>query len=186
MKMVGRLIYGDGASSMYRAFAKGEGDMQGLAHTIIAGAALGYLSLSIKDLLKGRTLKDPASLDTILASLLQGGGLGIFGDFLFAEYNRYGRGLLDTAAGPFLGEVQSFADLYARLIRGDDFAAQLWRTVLANTPFANLFYTRAGMDYLLNYHVMEALNPGSVSRMERRLRNRTGQEFLVSPSEVVE
>ena len=34
------------------------------------------------------------------AAFAQGGGLGIFGDFIFSDQNRFGGGLVSTAFGP--------------------------------------------------------------------------------------
>ena len=54
--------------------------------------------------------------------------------------------------------------------------------MINNTPYANLFYTRAAADYLFLYSVQEALNPGALRRMERRIEKENGQTFLLSPS----
>jgi hypothetical protein len=43
---------------------------------------------------------------TLLAAPAQGGGLGIYCDFLFGEVSRMGAGLVSTAMGP----VARFAD----------------------------------------------------------------------------
>jgi hypothetical protein len=58
--------------------------------------------------------------------------------------------------------------------------------LISNTPFMNLFYTRIVLDYLILYQIQEALDPGSLRRMERRVEREQGQEFLLAPSEVVE
>ena len=41
--------------------------------------------MTIKDLLKGRSPRDPTKLKSVMAAFLQGGGLGIYGDVLFNE-----------------------------------------------------------------------------------------------------
>ncbi|VUD66335.1 hypothetical protein TDB9533_03563 [Thalassocella blandensis] len=64
---------------------------------------MGGLSLQMKDVAKGR---DPRKVDEkfMLAALSQGGGLGIFGDFVFSDVNRFGGSIQETLAGP-LGEL---------------------------------------------------------------------------------
>src|SRR3546814_16117324 len=62
---------------------------------------------------------------------------------------RFGGGLLQTLAGPTLGAVDDLHDLYNRVKAGDDSAAAGLRFVISNTPFANLFYTRQALDYLI-------------------------------------
>ena len=49
------------------------------------------------------------------AAFLQGGGLGIYGDFLFSDVNRFDRGLAETIAGPVVG----FADDVRKLTIGN-------------------------------------------------------------------
>lgn len=62
--------------------------------TILGGAALQF-----KDLAAGR---EPRPIDKkfIAAAFQQGGGFGIFGDFLFSDVNRFGQGPISTAFGP--------------------------------------------------------------------------------------
>ena len=48
---------------------------------------------------------------------------------------------------------------------------------IRNTPFINLFYTKAAMDYLFIYGMSEAMNPGFLARTERKFAKEYGQEF---------
>src|SRR3546814_3442745 len=59
-----------------------------------------------------------------------------------------------------LGAVDDLHDLYSRVKAGDDSAAAGLRFVISNTPFANLFYTRQALDYLILWRLQEAVNPG--------------------------
>jgi len=67
---------------------------------------LGGVSLQLKDIVAGREPRPIGDEDFgidpkfFVAALAQGGGLGIFGDFLFADANRYGGGIASTAFGP--------------------------------------------------------------------------------------
>ena len=60
--------------------------------------------------------------------------------------------------------------------------AQAFQIFKNNTPFLNLFYVRAALDYLILYDVQEAISPGSLRRMERRLKKEQGKEFILPPS----
>src|SRR5690606_16301968 len=51
------------------------------------------------------------------AAMLQGGGLGIYGDFLFSDVNRFGGGLARTVAGP----IWDTADQLRRITIGNVF-----------------------------------------------------------------
>jgi len=66
---------------------------------------LGGVTLQAKDLAAGREprpiLDSEGSPEKFIgAAMLQGGGLGIFGDFLFSDQNRFGSGPTSTLLGP--------------------------------------------------------------------------------------
>ncbi|GAA0504777.1 hypothetical protein [Pigmentiphaga daeguensis] len=191
-KIIGRELYGRGyeGNGVIGALRNGNGEMQGLASLIVTTTLLGYGSMALKDLAKGRMPRDPTESPemagkVLLAALVQGGGAGIYGDFLFGEANRFGQGALATVAGPVISTGASIIDLYQRSLRGDDTAAEALRITIANTPFANLFYARPVLDYMVLYQMQEAMNPGYLRRMERRLRDESGTEFLLRPTEAV-
>jgi hypothetical protein len=56
----------------------------GITALMVTSAFMGYLSMTIKDFLRGKGRRE-INKKTILAALLQGGGLGIYGDVLFRE-----------------------------------------------------------------------------------------------------
>lgn len=184
-RVVQREIYGRGADSMGQALRNGHGEMQALGQMMLWTTLFGYGAMAVKDLIKGRTPRPPDDPKTWIAAASQGGGLGIYGDFLFGHANRLGGGAIGSAAGPVAGAAEDVVDLWQRIRDGDDVAATAFRDVLNHTPFLNLFYTRAALDYLFLYRIQEALNPGSIRRMERRVENENHQTFLVRPSEFV-
>jgi hypothetical protein len=114
---------------------------------------------------------------------LQGGGAGIYGDLLFGEYNRYGQGFIATLAGPAAGQIESMAKLYAKFRDGDGEAGDITKLAASNTPFINLFYTKAAIDYLFMYGIAEWDDPGKLMRLERDLRKEENREFIFPPSE---
>lgn len=185
-KTMGREIYGRGYDSLGQYLKEGKGDMLGLAHLMLWLTVFGYGAMSVKDMLKGRSPRDPLAAGTWTAAFLQGGGAGIYGDFIFGEMrNRFGGGVLNTVAGPVFGTAEDIMDIYGRVKAGDDAAAKAFRVAVNNTPFLNMFYTRMALDYLLLYNIQEQLNPGYLRRMERRIEKENGQTFLIKPSEVV-
>ena len=161
-------------------------DAPGIAMMIISMTALGYVAMTAKDLSKGRGPRDPNNPETWAAAFLQGGAAGIYGDFLFGEFNRFGGSVLATIGGPTAGNVERIAKLFAQARDGDPKAGQAVNLVINNTPFINLFYTRQALDYLFIYQVQEFLNPGYLRRLERRLERENGQTFVLGPpSQVV-
>lgn len=192
-KMIGRELIGHidpdvrGAGVFGKAMANGSAVL-GISQLVVMTTLLGYLSMSMKDLLKGREPRDPSDPRTALAAMQQGGGLGIMGDFLLGRENRAGGGFIGTVAGPTAGDIESLANLYFTSREaaldpekenkvGDD----LLRLTYSNAPGNNLFYVKPVMDYLVMWNLNETLNPGAMARMERNAA-RQGQEFFISPS----
>lgn len=62
-------------------------------------SVLGGVALQMKDMAAGREPR-PMDGEFLGAAILQGGGLGIFGDFVFSDVNRFGGGPMQTIAGP--------------------------------------------------------------------------------------
>lgn len=161
----------------------GFGAVAGTVHMLAAATAFGYLAMTAKDLAKGRSPRDPTDPKTWGAAFTQGGGAGIYGDFLFGEFNRFGQGAIATLGGPMVGTTEDVLRLLAQAREGEPRAAAALRLAINNTPFINLFYTRWALDYLLLYQLQEAMSPGFLRRFERRVERDQGQRFLLKPSE---
>ncbi|WP_312388588.1 hypothetical protein [Stutzerimonas nitrititolerans] len=192
-KSIGRELYGRGykpsaygagvGRELLQAMRSGNGEKLGVAQLMLWTTLFGYGAMSAKDLLKGREPRPADDPKTWVAAMLQGGALGLYGDFMFGEANRFGGGLTQSLSGPTLGLIDGGYDLFARMRDGDDAASASFRFAIQNTPFANLFYTRTAMDYLFLNSVQEALNPGALRRMERRIEKENAQQFLLRPSQ---
>ena len=152
---------------------------RGIAATIVTSALLGYASMTIKDLLKGRSPRDPSKLKTVLASLLQGGGLGLYGDVLFKE-QRDGATIIAGLAGPTATTVADVLLAVNYGIRGEGGNAgkAAYRAVTSNIPFLNLFYIKTAYDYLIGFNMMETMSPGALKRVENRMKKDYNQEYL--------
>jgi len=158
----------------------------GIVHLMAMTTLLGYASLSIKDMLKGRTPRDPFSVKTWTSAFVNGGGAGIYGDFLFQDFNIYGRDFLSTVSGPTFGKVQDLARIWAAARQGNpDAASKTIKLIMDSAPFSNLFFTKLATDYLFMWHIQEALNPGYLRRLEKRVKDENKQRFYIRPSEVV-
>ncbi|MEI8395365.1 MAG: hypothetical protein WCF85_11560 [Rhodospirillaceae bacterium] len=173
--------------SVMREFQRGDStDTAGIVHLIVATTLLGYVSMTAKDLVKGRDPRQPKTpgeyRDVVMAAMVQGGGLGIMGDFLFGEANRLGGGFVGSLAGPVFGSLESAHQLFTAIRDGHDARAQGLQFLKNNAPFINLFYTRMALDYLVFYRLQEAMNPGYLRRYEARVKKQNTQTFWLSPS----
>lgn len=163
------------------AYSKGKADRLAMISIAATMTLMGYVAMSAKDIARGKEPRNPFDTSTWLAAFLQGGGAGIFGDFLFGEYNRYGRGFLETAAGPAASAMSDIASTFAKIRTGEDFGASALNTALSNTPFLNLFYIREPLNRMFIYSLQEYLSPGYLKRMERRMKKENDQEFYIKP-----
>lgn len=179
-RVLGRKVFGIKVDTPYGLKA-GSVDVQGLLNVMIGSTILGYVGMQSKNILKNKSLRDPTHLGTWLAALLQGGGLGIYGDFIFGEYNRFGHKFTDAIAGPSIGFMNDVAALAFTLKKLDDPRAQTLQLLKNNTPFINLWFLRGGLDFLFFNGIQEQLNPGYTQRASDRMMKQNDQSFMINP-----
>jgi hypothetical protein len=174
------------------------GKVGGIMNLLVGSMITGYSIMTLKDLMKGQNPRNPVSPSTAVAAIMQGGGLGIAGDYLFGEYNRFGQNPLESAAGPVIGQGgTTLMDLWNRIMARwegtesanmqrhplSDLGPDALKLVTDNLPFVNLFYTRQALNYLFLYSLQETMRPGYLKRAERSLQKRTGTTMWMSPAE---
>ena len=176
--------YGFGGGAAADALTR---DIPGVLGFGLLMASFGYAAMTLKDIARGQKPRDPRDMDSWLAACLQSGGLGIFGDYLFGEASRFGNSFTASAVGPVAGMVEDVAKLPSLLLHGKPGQArdQLIQTAIDNAPFINMWHTRAALNYAALYHIKEWLSPGSLRRMERRMRKQHGREFFFPPSHTI-
>lgn len=155
----------------------------------------GAVNIQLRETAKGN---DPRPMDDPKfwgAALAQGGGLGIFGDFLYATEARNGKTAAVTAFGP-VGTLASDAwgltggnalEIAGGLLDGESLGeavegAKVGRDI-ANVarnynPLASLWWTRAAYNRLVADNLQRALDPEAEEAFERRRRRmerETGQ-----------
>ena len=192
-----------------RAFEKSH--FVATANTILALTAAGYVSYMLKGWARGITrpslaekegdedralLFDIPGFDdrVLIASLMQGGALGIYGDFLLGEQNRMGGGLLATMSGPQIATLEQLFKVYTDLRTkgindpgrlGNEVANLGKKLIPGVNMFSNLWYSRAIMDQLLWYRLQESINPGAIDRLERNAESRGESYIFAKPSSSV-
>lgn len=189
-KILGREVYGHGASTFAEWLRSDGRGKFNLAMLIALAGIGGYLSGAIKDALKGRKPKplvtdDAVNWSTLNDAMLRGGGLGIMGDILFQEYDRQGHSFVGTLAGPIVGQLDPIADMATKLKKGENIGADALKFTQGNLPFMNLFYIKPILDYFVLWNLQEAVSPGSLKRTESAVEKR-GQDFFFRPSEVTQ
>ena len=156
-------------------------DYPGFIEFGVTALAFGYIAMTLKDISKNRTPRDPNKPETWFAALAQSGGIGIFGDFLLGKFNRFDGELVEVAVGPLGGGIADLAKTGSLALHGEfgDASDRAIRMTMDNVPYLNLFYTQAAMDWLVLDRIKEAMSPGWKRRMLRQMESDFGQQQLV-------
>ncbi len=150
----------------------------GITALMVTSAFMGYLSMTIKDFLRGKGRRE-INKKTILAALLQGGGLGIYGDVLFRETRNSAEiGMAAFGPVPLTGFDVLAAIKYAMTGEGGKAAKETYKAIEKSIPFLNLFYIKTIYDYMIGYQLAETMNPGVLKRVEKRMKKDYNQEYL--------
>lgn len=190
IRTLSRELHGYGTDNILKTMVNGQTGF-GMAKLIAFASALGYISLSARDLLQGKNPRDPLDARTWGMALARGGALGFYGDLLFgAQEKSYTGNVVTAMLGPLLGgTVPDIFDLGVKATKlenrqdGDKLAATALRTVYRNIPGNNLFYIKPVIDYTVMYGIMDDLNPGYLRRVEKNFEKNTGSTFWAPPSE---
>jgi hypothetical protein len=158
---------------------------------VIGSLLAGGLSYQMKEISKGRNPRDVTDLKFWFSAAAQSGGLGIFGDFMFSDLNRFGQSLAETVMGPFWGgTANDFMKLTLGNIRqaaeGKDphvFAELL--KFAKNNFIPNFWYTRAALDHMLFYRLQEMANPGYLERMKERVERENNTSWYWDPQDAL-
>jgi hypothetical protein len=163
------------------------------AHLVIGMTVLGGLAVQARQIVAGRDPMDMNPANKAGArfwtqALTQGGGLGIWGDFLFADVNRFGGGIAETLMGPIIGQATTAAGMIAL---GDRIAGEkvktipaLYRFTKALLPGRNLWYTRLAFERLVLDEIEKSIDPDYArrfARIERDRRRDYGQSYFAPP-----
>jgi len=161
-----------------------------LADLIISTTVMGALAIQLKEITKGRDPRPMTDNAFWLAAFLQGGGIGIFGDFISSSENRFGGGLAKTVAGPVVGFVDDVGKLtignLIQAAKGDDtnIARETIKFVSRYTPGSSLWYARLGLERMVTDQLLLYADPkarSNMRRLESRYRREYGQRYWWRP-----
>lgn len=172
---------------MGRAIGKQtEGDrLAYLAAMLVSTTVMGAVAMQSKELVRGRSPRPTDDGRFWAAALVQGGGFGLIGDFLFADVNRYGGGLATTLAGPLVGD---FEEIIMKFVLGtakdvlaaeqdlhERFSALTGRLIQKYSP-GQLFYTKLLLDRYIFDQLNKQMDPDWRTK-QRRAASRRMEDF---------
>lgn len=181
-RVLGRALFGGRGATKYERI------MNNAPHigALIGGMTVaGYMAMTMKDAAKGYwPPRNPLDPKVMTAALTQGGALGIYGDFLFGQANRFGSGALETFSGPTIGTMSDLINipLKARTAltagKKPQLAGDVLNLTLQNAPWLNLSYVRPALDVLFLNSLRNWASPGYVNRQQRGRLKDYGQRPL--------
>lgn len=166
--------------------ATGTGKIAYVAGLVGLTTVMGGIALQLSELASGRDPMDMTDPRFIGNAFMKGGALGIYGDFLFSDYTKFGGTLMGVFGGPIAGDVETLMQAtmgnIQRSADGKDASgAAAVRLLKGKIPFANLWYTKGATDRLIFNQLQELASPGYLRRMEQRARREFKQKYFASP-----
>jgi len=158
----------------------------------IGTTVMGVAAMQLKEVSRGKQPRNMDDPKTWGAGFLQGGGAGIYGDFLFSDANRFGGGPLTSALGPMWALGEDVLSLtqgnIQQLAKGEDMklGADLVDFSRAYTPGTSLWYTRLAYERMVLDQLQRAADPGAPARFRRIQRKRKkdyNQSYFWKPGE---
>lgn len=179
-----------------RAMAQpGWGKAKYLAALTATTTVLGGMAIQLNELASGRDPKDMTDDGTLgvpglrfgLASMMKGGAMGLYGDFLFSDTSSGGSSPLAALGGPIAGDLEAIFKLKDNAAAGEvnQTGGKLIRLAKSHLPGANLWYTKAATDHMIFHQLQEYFSPGYLRRMERRAKKEFGQSFWWQPGDTL-
>jgi len=143
-----------------------------MASIVISSTVLGALALQLKSLSRG---EDPRPMDEPEfwgAAMMQGGGMGIYGDYLFGSVNRFGGGFAGSLAGPVTSRASNLWNLTGgNLIQfGQDEPTNFGRESVsfARMNLSMPFYLRLAYERVLLDELQKVADPDAYQAFRRK------------------
>ncbi len=150
----------------------------------IGMSVMGALGVQMREIAAGRDVMDMNEKRFWAKAALAGGGLSIWGHFLFSNVNRYGGGLTETAAGPVVQFINETRNLtwgnLEEMIDGKDthFGREMLRWGKNHGPGSNLWWSKLVLQRMVIEQLQKEVDPKAMRSHRRsvsRLKRETGQ-----------
>ncbi len=164
---------------------------------LISMTLIGGLAIQLKQLIPGGRDARPINTKKFWgAALLQGGGLGLYGDFLFADVNRYGGGFAKSLGGPLIEHLSDAWTLTGgnmiELAQGKTWketkaGREFVKFLRGNTPGGSLWWARLGYERVVLDQLQFLIDPeanASYKRRQQFWKKEMGQEYYWRPGDL--
>lgn len=158
---------------------------QYVARLITAGTVMGAAALQLNNLAKGQDPENMASWRFWAHAVAKGGGLGLYGEFLYNETTAHDTSIVAALGGPIVSDVEQIAKLTLgaaiKSVKGEkvDEGAKLIQ--FAKSMLGVPWYLKAALDHLIFNDLQEAASPGYLSRMQDRATTQRDTSWFYDP-----
>lgn len=158
---------------------------------MVSTTLLGALAYQAKQISSGNNPDDMSTLTFWQNALLQGGGLGLYGDLLLSDHTRYGSGAFESLLGPVFSEMDDVIKILQGIpvnaVEGkpQQTGGDIVKLIKGLTPFGNLWYTKAVTNHLIFNQAQEWLSPGYLERSEARAKKQFNTSYWWAPHEMI-
>lgn len=180
-------------SLRHAATARGMDRLAMLAPVLVGTTLLGAMTVQTRQVVQGKTARDMDNHQFWMSAAMQGGGFGIFGDFLFSDQSRFNSNFDTTLLGPVYGlgkdGYRVFKGNFDKALDEDSeakFFSDLFQFGERNIPAVKLWYTRLLLERTLLDQTERMIDPNfdtRIRRIESRMKDESGQEFWWSPGQ---
>lgn len=149
-----------------------------LAELSIGLLVFGAIALQAKELAKGRNPRDMTTVEFWAAAHLQGGGLGIFGDFLYSDQSRFNNSLTKTIMGPGFGLLDDTARLtignLQKFVSGKDtnISADMIQFLRRYTPGSSVWFIRGIYERAILDQLLKMADPQAYKKFKKQVKKR--------------
>jgi hypothetical protein len=165
-----------------------------VANLAIMTTAFGGLAMQMKQVAAGKDARDMTEDKFWAAAFVQGGGAGLFGDFLYSDTNRFGGNIYGTLAGPGISTAVDAFDLTIGNLKqaaaGEKTNAgkEAVNFARANTPGSSLWYARLTLQRMFWDQLQQEVDPQArqaFRRTEQRTQREYDQKYWWAPGETM-
>lgn len=160
------------------------------AKFMAGSAALGALSLELKNLVMGNDPEDLTSPKALGKVLIASGGLGMYGDFMFGDKGDHKNGALAKFLGPGATMIEDAMNLAynakdaikgvagaetapGETVKPDQLGAQALQFARNYAaPFTRIWYLKAAFNHMVYEQALNNLSPGYSQRVQQRMAQR--------------
>lgn len=151
----------------------------GFIHFFAAATVIGFVSMLAESVVMGRQRPNwEKPIAPTLAAIMRSGAFGVLGHFYLGMASRFNR--QGAFSPPVTEALARMGELSARLARGEfaDGGDAAVHNALDHLPFVNLHYTRQAIDYLVNFHIREAVAPGTLNQSGKDMTEAFRDKYL--------